>query len=199
MTNLYMCTLAVAVSVLFIGIDPLASSSTETYEGDLKKLNANFKQFKLANVSVVGPRNRKLTIFFSVFGQEFELNLHHESKKGTNVTVVSKYGPRSYIIEPSYFSGSAAGSASSFVHGVLENGTFSGSIHDQTKNHGDIIYIEPLCYFIKEVKCSNVNSVVYKRSDVIMSGNVKTTMRYRTAPQAANRLGRRHFQKTGRY
>ena len=193
MTNLSMCTLAVAVSVLSIAIDPLASNSTETYEEDLKKLNANFRQFKLVNVSVIGPKNRKLTIFFLFFGQEFELNLHHESKKGTNVTVVSKYGPRSYMMEPSYFTGSTASSASSFVHGVMENGTFSGSIHDKTKNHGDIIYIEPLCYFIKKVKCSNVNSVVYKRSDVIMSGNVKTTMRYRAAP------AKRQFHETDRY
>ena len=89
-----MCSLAVTVGVLFIAIDTISSSSTETYGGDLKKLNANFKQFQLTNVSVVGPRNRKLKIFFSVFGQEFELRLHRKSKKVTNVTVVSKYGPR---------------------------------------------------------------------------------------------------------
>lgn len=147
-----------------------------------RKLRKSFKAYELTNVSVTGPVTEDLYISFLAFGKSFNLVLHQAILKTTNVTVMSKFGPRSYEMLPLYYSGKLENNVSSFAHGTLENGVFSGSVYTNGKASGEIIYIEPLCKFATEEKCSNMNSVVYKRSDVVINGDLKKAMRYKTAP-----------------
>ena len=189
-----MATLVLYIAIGATLLQPQISTAAELSEEALKKLAANFKAYELSNVSVTGPNDRNLDIMFSAFGSKYELKLHLAIQRQVNVIIASKYGQRSLDLEPSYYSGRIETAVASFAHGILENGVFSGSVYANGHGSDDPIYIEPLCTFVNEHNCSNVDSVIYKRSDVLMDEKLKKAMRYKTSPKAANKIVTPNFQ-----
>ena len=157
-------------------------AATEHSKGKFPNFNTNFKAYEVTNVSVAGPIDNELNVAFSAYEQKFKLKLHRAIEKAVNVTIVSRYGKRSFGVQPSYYSGKIENSVASFAHGTLEDGVFSGSVY---LNGDEVIYAEPLCRFVRRKKCSNINSVVYKRSDVIIDKHLKKAMRYKNTPITA--------------
>ncbi len=156
----------------------------------LSSVEKNVRAYQFTNVTVQGPFHDEIKVTFFAYDQLFELFLRRAVKKKVHVIIVSEHGQRSMDMQPSYYSGTVGRDVGSYAHGTLDDdGVFSGSIFKDKwkKNATDTFYVEPLCDFDRTEKCSNTQSVVYRRKDIAVGNDLKKAMRYKSTTSKRNK------------